>query len=114
MIKHPKTALDSSRCLGCKTRGVSTPQQLRLFVPHVYDVANMHLVLKVEMLCYVKCSTYKYTIQVLGDNRIILHWLKVLFSGIIGNKINLLAPSVTFFMNLKECSREFLLTGPMV
>ena len=40
MIKHPKMALDSSQCLGCKTRGAVTPQQLRLFVPHVFDMAN--------------------------------------------------------------------------
>ena len=50
----------------------------------------------------------------LRDNRIILHRPEVLFSGIKGNKKNPLAPRVTFFINLKEHSREFLLTSPMV
>ena len=40
MIKHPKMVRDSSQCLGRKTRGVVTPQQLRLFVPYVYDMAH--------------------------------------------------------------------------
>ena len=40
LIKHPKMALDSCQCLGCKTRGVVTPQQLRLFAPHVFNMAN--------------------------------------------------------------------------
>ena len=50
----------------------------------------------------------------LRDNRIILHRPEVLFSEIKGNKKNPLAPRVTFFINLKEHNREFLLTSPMV
>ena len=112
MIKHPKMALDSGQCLGCKTRGVVTPQQLRLFAPHVFNMANGPCLKDRNATLHVLLTSMPYRCQAI--TALSYTGSRGRLSGSKGNKKNLLAPRVTFFMNLKERSPVFQLTGPIV
>ena len=71
------------------------------------------------VLLKIPCP-YKYTIVDVNlnfskrSNRIFLHWLQRFVLRNLVRKKSSDAPRVTFFMNLKEHNREFLLTGLMV